>query len=94
MNCITDARKKHSLGFGSRRSKAGSFRIEHYAFFQLVAENARGLILGKSPFATDDAEVTYQRILDNEYDFPGDIDISKDARDLIGRLLRTDPSDR
>ena len=51
-------------------------------------------LVGKSPFATDDADVTYQRILDNEYDFPGDIDISKDARDLIGRLLRTDPSDR
>lgn len=51
-------------------------------------------LVGKSPFATDDNEVTYQRILDNEYDFPDDIGIAEDARDLIGRLLRTDPSDR
>jgi len=51
-------------------------------------------LAGESPFAAGDAEVTYKRILDNEYEFPDNVNISDDARDCIDRILRTDPSDR
>jgi serine/threonine protein kinase len=52
-------------------------------------------LVGRTPFVNaGDVDATYQRILDNDYEFPEGIDISKDARDLIDRLLRTDPSDR
>jgi len=51
-------------------------------------------LAGRSPFAASDVEATYGRILDNEFEFLDDVDVSDDARDLISRILRTDPSDR
>ena len=81
----------------SIKTKAGrttchtpSFEVDIWSVGAVCFNN----LVGKSPFATNDAEVTYQRILDNDYDFPDGNDISDDARDLIDRLLRTDPSDR
>ena len=86
----------------SIKTKAGrttchtpSFEVDIWSVGAVCFNN----LVGKSPFATNDAatndaEVTYQRILDNDYDFPDGNDISDDGRDLIDRLLRTDPSDR
>lgn len=53
-------------------------------------------LVGKPPFKTDnkDVEETFQRILDNKYDFPRHIPISAHARELVSSLLQTDPKDR
>jgi serine/threonine protein kinase len=75
---------------GRTTRHAPSFEVDVWSV-GVVCFNA---LVGKSPFATDDTEATYQRILDNEYDFSDGADISEDARNLISRLLQTDPSDR
>jgi polo-like kinase 1 len=52
------------------------------------------MIIGKPPFETSDVKTTYKRIRMNMYSFPENIPISEPARDLITRILNTDPSKR
>lgn len=54
------------------------------------------LLVGQSPFKTNSRNVDeiFQRILDNQYDFPGHIPMSAHARDLVSALLQTNPQDR
>lgn len=51
------------------------------------------LLIGKPPFETNDVKTTYRRIKMNAYTFPENI-ISASAKDLITRILQTDPSKR
>lgn len=52
------------------------------------------LLIGKPPFETSDVKTTYKKIRMNCYKFPENIVISKEARDLIERILVTEPSKR
>ena len=49
------------------------------------------LIIGKPPFETSDVKTTYKRIRMNAYSFPDHIIISDAAKDLITRILNSDP---
>ena len=50
------------------------------------------LLVGKPPFETETLKETYHRIRQNEYHVPSHV--SPEARSLITRLLRSDPSCR
>lgn len=52
------------------------------------------LIIGKPPFETNDVKTTYKKIRMNHYTFPDSVSISDEAKDLILRILNTDPSRR
>ena len=52
------------------------------------------MLLGKPPFETNDVKTTYKRIKMNAYTFPEHIPLSEEARDLISRILVTDPTER
>ena len=52
------------------------------------------LIIGKPPFETSDVKTTYKRIRMNAYSFPDHIPISDAAKDLITRILNSDPKKR
>ena len=52
------------------------------------------LIIGKPPFETSDVKTTYRRIRMNAYNFPENVSISDNARDLITKILNTDPGKR
>ena len=48
------------------------------------------MLIGYPPFFSEETEETYQKIMDfeNHLDFPNDVEISKEAKDLIKSLLR------
>jgi polo-like kinase 1 len=50
--------------------------------------------IGKPPFETSDVKTTYKRIRMNAYSFPENVPISDAARDLITKILNSDPSKR
>ena len=52
------------------------------------------MLTGKPPFETNDVKTTYKRIKMNAYTFPDHVTLSEDARDLISRILVTDPLER
>ena len=52
------------------------------------------LIIGKPPFETSDVKTTYRRIRMNAYSFPDHVQISDGARDLVQRILNSDPRKR
>jgi polo-like kinase 1 len=52
------------------------------------------MIIGKPPFETSDVKTTYKRIRMNMYSFPENVPISDAARDIITKILNTDPSKR
>jgi polo-like kinase 1 len=52
------------------------------------------ILVGKPPYEAKDVKGTYQRILANEYSFPGHVSLSEDAKDLIQDMLQTTPSER
>ncbi|CAG9314980.1 unnamed protein product [Blepharisma stoltei] len=52
------------------------------------------LLIGKPPFETNDVKKTYNLIKMNAYSFPDTVRISEQARSLITRILRTEPSRR
>ena len=45
------------------------------------------LLVGRPPFESKDYRVTYQRIVENIYSFPPEVEISVDAKNLIRELL-------
>jgi len=51
-------------------------------------------IIGRPPFETSDVKATYKRIKMNSYSFPDTVQISSQARNLITKILVTDPSKR
>ena len=52
------------------------------------------LLIGKPPFETQDVKTTYKRIRMNVYTFPDGANISDNAKNLIQRILSSDPSQR
>ena len=52
------------------------------------------MLIGKPPFETTDVKTTYRRIRMNSYSFPEHIQISENARNLIHRILNSDPTKR
>lgn len=49
------------------------------------------LIIGKPPFETNDVKTTYRKIRMNSYQFPEQVSISDEAKDLIKLILNIDP---
>ena len=52
------------------------------------------LIIGEAPFQSKDSKITYEKISKIEYSFPEDAIISKEAHDLISKILVLDPKQR
>ena len=52
------------------------------------------LLIGKPPFETNDVKTTYKRIRMNNYNFPENVHIHDNARDIIQRILTNDPTKR
>ena len=52
------------------------------------------LLCGKPPFESKDVKSTYRRILDNNYSFPENCNVSDNSKDIIRSLLRTKPDER
>ncbi|KAI0039012.1 Pkinase-domain-containing protein [Auriscalpium vulgare] len=52
------------------------------------------LVVGRPPFQTKDVKEIYQRIRDNQYEFPSDREISLEARELVKQILTPDPQQR
>lgn len=52
------------------------------------------LLFGRPPFETADVKKTYKRIKMNDYSFPEHSDVSDEAKDLISRILKSDPEER
>ena len=50
------------------------------------------MLFGKPPYETSDVKATYQRIKKNQYSFPETVKVSKEAKDLISKILVTDPT--
>lgn len=51
-------------------------------------------LIGKPPFETTDVKTTYRRIRMCSYSFPDNVLISSQAKNLITKILATDPSKR
>ena len=49
------------------------------------------MLVGKPPFETSDVKTTYRRIRMNAYSFPDHIPLSPESKDLIERILISDP---
>ena len=52
------------------------------------------LLFGKPPFEDNTVEQTYENIKHNRFSYPGSIPVSLPAKDLISKILITDPSKR
>ncbi|KAI0296286.1 kinase-like domain-containing protein [Multifurca ochricompacta] len=51
-------------------------------------------VVGRPPFQTKDVKEVYQRIRDNQYEFPPHRDVSLDARELVQQILTPNPKER
>ena len=52
------------------------------------------LLFGRPPFETSDVKRTYKRIKLNDYQFPQNANVSTDAKDLISKVLKSNPKER
>jgi len=52
------------------------------------------LLFGRPPFETSDVKRTYKRIKANDYTFPEHVTVAESAKDLIKRILKSDPKER
>ena len=52
------------------------------------------MLVGKPPFQSSEAKVTYSKIKQGFYSFPSNINLSDSAKDLISRILVSNPSER
>ncbi|OMJ76924.1 hypothetical protein SteCoe_23590 [Stentor coeruleus] len=67
-----------------------SYEVDVWSFGVLMYT----MLIGKPPFETNDVKTTYKRIKMNAYTFPESVNISDEAKDLISRILVTDPAER
>lgn len=51
-------------------------------------------LVGKPPFETTDIKLTYKKIKENDYSFPDNVTLSENVKDLIRRILVTEPEKR
>jgi serine/threonine protein kinase len=52
------------------------------------------LLVGRAPFETRDINETYMKIQRASYSFPRHVTLSDSSKDLISKLLQTDPCKR
>ena len=52
------------------------------------------LVVGKPPFETSDVQSTYKRIKLNQYNFPSNIKVTEELKELIQNILQTNPAKR
>ena len=52
------------------------------------------MLIGRPPFETQEIKQTYKRIKAINYQFPENVQVSKEAKDLIKRILVLDPYER
>ena len=69
-------------------NKGHNLSVDWWAFGILIFE----MLTGQPPFCADDPMDIYQKILRNRFTYPSHV--SKPARDLISKLLVTNPSQR
>lgn len=67
-----------------------SYEVDIWSFGVIVY----AMILGRPPFETPDVKQTYKKIRENNYAFPDNIAISETAKDLISKILVSDPLKR
>mmetsp|Transcript_19707 Transcript_19707/g.55411 ORF Transcript_19707/g.55411 Transcript_19707/m.55411 type:complete len:402 (+) Transcript_19707:73-1278(+) len=67
-----------------------SSSVDWWTFGILMYE----MIFGKTPFRGKTQDETFNNVLHRELKFPDNIPLSKEGRDFIRRLLRTDPRKR
>lgn len=71
-------------------SRCPSFEVDIWSMGAICF----AFLVGKPPYKALDKAQSFQRILDNQYEFPGHIPMSTHARDLISAILQTEPKDR
>lgn len=71
-------------------NKGHSYEVDIWA----LGVVAYTLLVGKPPFETTDVKTTYKRIKMNAFSFPDNVMLSDASKDLISRILKTDPSSR
>lgn len=67
-----------------------SFECDVWSFGVLMYT----ILVGRPPFETKDVKMTYRRIKMNLYNFPDNVNLSPEAKSLIGSILILDPSKR
>ena len=67
-----------------------SYEVDIWSFGVLMYT----MLVGKPPFETSDVKTTYRRIKMNAYSFPDHIPLTAEAKDLIAKILVSDPSGR
>lgn len=67
-----------------------SYEVDIWSFGVLMYT----MLVGKPPFETNDVKTTYRRIKMNAYNFPEHVTVSSEAKDLIEKILVSDPSSR
>jgi polo-like kinase 1 len=70
--------------------KGHSYEVDLWALGIIIYT----LLFGKCPFEQNEVAETYQKIKKVEYSFPNHIPISEEARDLISRILVSEPDKR
>eukprot|EP00957_Ditylum_brightwellii_P157298 11971220-Ditylum_brightwellii.AAC.1 len=75
---------------GNKETRGHSFEVDIWSMGVICFT----CLVGKPPYEAKDVKSTYQRILANDYSWPTHIPIPEDARDLISRMLKTDPASR
>lgn len=75
---------------GDRATRGHSFEVDIWSMGVIMFT----CLTGKPPYEAKDVKATYQRIINNEYNFPRNISLSEDAKDMIVSMLQSKPSDR
>jgi len=75
---------------GDKATRGHSFEVDIWSMGVILYT----VLVGKPPYEAKDVKATYQRILANEYSFPASVEMSKEVKDLISRMLQSNPQDR
>jgi polo-like kinase 1 len=75
---------------GSKETRGHSYEVDIWSMGVILYT----MLIGKPPYEAKDVKATYKRIIANEYEFPIQIPISAQARDLIASMLQSRPEDR
>lgn len=67
-----------------------SYEVDVWSFGVIIY----AMLVGKPPFETTEINKTYKRISANDWSFPSNVDLSVNAKDLITKILKTDPRSR
>lgn len=71
-------------------SSGHSYEVDTWSLGVLIYT----MLIGKPPFETNDVKLTYRRIKMNAYSFPEQVQISKEARNIVSEILINDPKSR